>query len=487
MGVCWLLDSRARESAEALWTIGQIAPLLDAPWRMADESAAPRDREAAVFVGAPERAPAHAAAVVPFGDWPRWDPATLGVATFDRTPLPCPGGSCPPPAPREMPAIWLRALFFLLSREEELADVRRDRWECYSGFYSRLHELKLLDRALVNAHAARLRERLDAWCRANGRTLERVARWPGGAPFAATLSHDVDDVSLRSLAQAWRLLAQARSPGSYAFRGGLAAVARALRRGGAPDPYESFERWIAEESGRGFRSTFYFCPPAPARRHEYDALYTLEDTIAFEGRRVTIAALMRELHARGFEVALHGSYLSHVSAEQLASQKRQIESGLGAPVAGIRQHYLRFDRARTWDAQEQAGFTCDATLGYNETPGFRAGIAAPFHPWSAKRRGAHAILELPLTCMDGALFRSLRLDPEQASAAVLDHLAEAESAGGLASLLWHPNAAAEDLFPGWWRCYLVALAQLAARGAWVAPAREVERWWRERSQRLVGD
>ena len=46
----------------------------------------------------------------------------------------------------------------------------------------------------------------------------------------------------------------------------------------------------------------------------------------------------------------------------------------------------------------------------------------------------------------GALFRSLRLPLERAIAAVEEHLAEVESAGGLASLLWHPNAAAEERF-----------------------------------------
>lgn len=485
MSVCFVLDRTAFEHPEARWTIVQIAPLLDVPWRIAPEGASLGDDEVVAWVGDRARAPAEAAAVVPFEDWPRWDPPSLALATFDRAPLICADGACPPPASdRELPAPWLRSIFFLLSREEEMLDPRRDQWECFSGLYTRLHELGVLGQPLVHAHAAQLRGRLDAGVRARGRSLERVPRWKHGARFAAALSHDVDDVRLYSMSQAWRLLSLARSPRDYAFRGGLTALRRALVHPG-DDPYSAFDRWAAEEERRGVRSTFYVCPPRPSPRHEYDAMYTLEDRLSFGGSRVTVAEMLRRLHGRGFEIGLHGSYLSHRSGEELARQKRQIEEGLGAPVDGIRQHFLRFDRNVTWKAQEEAGFACDATLGYNETIGFRAGIAAPFHPWNFASRRAHRLLELPLTCMDGALFRSLRLKPEAAEHATLEHLDRVEAAGGVAGLLWHPNAAAEEHFPGWWGCFIAALDRLGQRGAWVAPARDIAAWWTERNRQLA--
>ena len=485
MSLCFVLDRAAFEQPEARWTIAQVAPLLDAPWRLAPEGAATGDDELVVWVGGRDRAPQAAAAIVPFADWPRWEPAALGLGTFDRAPLVCPGGACPPPElGRELPAAWLRSIFFLLSREEEVLDPRRDSWECFSGFYTRLHEMGVLGRPLVNLHAAQLRSRLDAGARAQGRTLERAPRWKNGARFAAAITHDVDDVRLYSGRQAWRLLRLARSPRDYAFRGGLTAMKRALlHRGG--DPYSAFDRWVAEEERRGFRSTFYVCPPRPSPRHEYDAMYTLDDRLSFGGARVTVAEMLRSLHGRGFEIGLHGSYLSHRRAAELARQKRQIEEGLGAPVDGIRQHFLRFDASVTWQAQEEAGFACDSTLGYNETPGFRAGIAAPFLPWNLSARRPHRLLELPLTCMDGALFRSLGLHPEAAVRATLEHLDQVEAAGGLAGLLWHPNVAAVEHFPGWWDCWVAALDRLGERGAWVAPSRDIAAWWTERSRQLA--
>jgi peptidoglycan/xylan/chitin deacetylase (PgdA/CDA1 family) len=269
-------------------------------------------------------------------------------------------------------------------------------------------------------------------------------------------------------------------------RKGLDTALRTLARAGrARDPYWNFERWAGEESRRGFRSCFYFCPPAPRTRHEYDAHYTMDDTLEFEGRRTTVRGMVRALAERGFEIGLHGAYLSHLDTEELAREKRQIEEALGQPVAGIRQHFLRFEAARTWPAQARAGFGYDTTLGYNEAIGFRAGIAAPFPAWDAERGAPLDMLELPLTAMDGALFRTMKLDAAAAAAKVREHLERVEAVGGLAVLLWHPNAAAEEHFPGWWPCYLAALDHIAARSAWVATPAEIAAWWRERNVRLA--
>ena len=83
--------------------------------------------------------------------------------------------------------------------------------------------------------------------------------------------------------------------------------------------------------------------------------------------------------------------------------------------------------------------------------------------------------------MDGALFRTLKLGSDQAAEAVTRHLDQVEAAGGLAVLLWHPNAAAEGLFPGWWTAYRHLLDELGRRSVWVATARTIADWWRDRT------
>jgi peptidoglycan/xylan/chitin deacetylase (PgdA/CDA1 family) len=195
--------------------------------------------------------------------------------------------------------------------------------------------------------------------------------------------------------------------------------------------------------------------------------------------------MMERMAARGWEVGLHGGYQSFRDADELAREKRSVEGAARASVAGGRQHFLRFDVRRTWAAQARAGIAYDATLGYNEAVGCRAGIAAPFRPWDPDARAAHDLIETPLTVMDGTLFRTLLLGADTAFERTREHLERVESAGGLAVLLWHPNAAAERLFPGWWRSYERTLEWLDGRGAWIAPAAPIASWWREREARAT--
>ena len=496
MKLVFVFDPHAWGEPRARWTIANIAPLLDAPWREArvergGGAAALRADEICVFVGHPKAAPAEAAVVIPVRDWPAWSAVWLERGEFDGAPLAAPGRIEPTLAERDLPAEWLPALWHAMSREEEREDPRRDQWDCYSGAFTRLGVIGLLETPWVNLSVEALRKRLEAACGPRGIKPDRIPRWKNGARFAVALSHDVDDIRLRSVRQSLRLMATSRAAGSYASRAGLSSLARALA-GGGRDPYSQFERWAGEESRRGFRSTFFvFARPRPA--HEYDALYTLSDRLRFEGKRPRAGTMFCAMAGEGFEIGLHGSYESWRDADALITQRTALARATGQEILSTRQHFLRLDVAETLEAQEQAGLVTDATLGYNEAIGFRAGIAAPFHPWDPNRDlglgpvrgGGRELLEVPLTLMDGALFRAMALSPEQAVARTIAQLEAVEAVGGMAGLLWHPNAAAESLFPGWWGCFVAALDHLAARGAWVTSVGEIAAWWRERALRLA--
>ena len=485
MRIAFHFDAAAWGNLPARRALETLAALLETPYRLCEPGVGGSAGEAHVHVGAAQTRPAHAAITILVEGWPAWLAATLERVVVAGEPLPCPPGTVASDADvTHFPPEWLRAAAFSLAREEESQDLRRDQWECYSGAFTRVGPIGLLERPFINHMAASLERRLEGYAAAQGQSLERVPRWKDGARFAVALTHDVDDVTLRSFRTAWRLLRQARSPNSYAFRGGMTAFVRALSRGsGASDPYWCFERWMSEEERRGFRSSFYICAPASSQRHEYDALYTFEDPLRYEGRRINVSELLREMHRRGHEVGLHGSYMSHSSPEELKRQRSQIEAALGGPVSGLRQHFLRFGIGSTWAAQAAAGFAYDTTLGYNEALGFRAGIAAPYQPWDAGSGELYGPLQLPLTAMDGTLFRTLKLDAVNAVEKVSRHLEAVEEVGGLAVLLWHPNAADERSFPGWWASYLGILDCLRGRGAWVTSAGEIARWWADRAAR----
>jgi hypothetical protein len=403
--------------------------------------------------------------VIAVGAWPAWPPESIRLASLDRVALPCPRGVCPPPAEaRELPEPWLRAVGWLLAREEETADPRRDPLGRYAAAYSRLHELRVLDRPLVHALAGLLRLRLEAWCAPRGLALERAPRWPGGARFAVVSSLEVTDLPLAPHRRRLRRLARTRSPGA------LLAPAPADPRADGP-----LDRWVATAAELGAGATFLFAPPALARPHAFDPLYEPDDPVTLEGRGIDVATLARALADRGFEIGLLAGFESHAEADALGRERVSLEALLSLPVAAVRAIRTRFDVARTWGAAAAAGFSTELGLGYEEAGGFRAGLAAPFHPWDATRGGAHELLAVPMTASAGS------------SGAGVAHLRAVEEAGGLASLGAALGAGAGGAAPDPFEAWRDALAHAAARGAWLTSAREVAAWWRERSRRLARD
>jgi hypothetical protein len=471
---------------EAVHAIETVASLFELPWSLHAPQDAPGPR---VYVGPQADAPPDASVRIPVEDWPVWPPRDVRAADDpDGIRLVLGAGAARPTDPATFASDWLRGLSHLLTREEEVAETRRDQWGCFAAPFSRTHQLQVLDVPIVNQQARRLELAVLAAAQADGVELDRIPRWRDAAPFAAVLSHDVDWIARHSAAQSLRLLARSRRPGDYASRAGVAGIVDGLIRGSRDsDPYWNFERWVDEESQRGFRSTYYVCPP-PTRAHLYDPTYRPGDLLRFRDASITVAQLFQTLAGEGFEVGLHGTYLSVGDGPELERQRRAIEAMTGTRAPGIRQHFLRFDvRDDSWQAQEQAGLGYDTTLGYNEDIGFRAGIAAPFRPWSHATRAAHRILEVPLTAMDGALFRTLELDGDRAARRIRGHLDAVAACGGLAVLLWHPNAADATAYPGWWKAYLSALDDLATRSAWVTTGQKIADWWETRTRRQRRD
>ena len=467
---------------EALHALEVVRSLLGTETRIETTAAPARSDELTIAVG-PAAATGHDAALhVPVEEWLAWTPAAVRLTDWDGLPLLVTGPDEPSRDPKRVPAGWLRAIAFLVCREEERAIDRRDQWDCFAAPFSRLHELDVLDRPIVNEWVARLEQLVRETTARRGGSLPVRPRWPNGARFAVALTHDVDWTRRFSWVDGLREIRRARGPRDYAFRHGVTTVLGALRHGRSDhDPYWSFDRWVEEETRRGFRSSFFVCPPDPVREHPYDPTYRFGDPVRFRERMTTLGAMFRQMADGGFEIGVHGSYRSFRDPEALSRQRDAVAQVVGREVTGIRQHFLRFDAATTWAAQDRGGYRHDTTLGYNEGVGFRAGVAAPFPAWDPARRRALAMLEVPTTVMDGVLFRTLGLDAEAAARRTVEHLRRVEACGGLAVLLWHPNATDEQAFPGWWRCYLTVLDDLAARGAWVTSAAGIADAWRARA------
>jgi peptidoglycan/xylan/chitin deacetylase (PgdA/CDA1 family) len=338
--------------------------------------------------------------------------------------------------------------------------------------------------SIDNFEAQHSPRRWDAsWYRpvADERLIERFPNWreqitwPDGKRFAACLSHDIDSVQLDSRYELVRTaLLLAQNANTLPKKLKHLASFTGLRRG--PRKFDLFTPWIEAEQNYGFRSTFFVFPTQVRKRHVIDNVYHWDDRTFYRDEVCSVREIIRDLHKRGWEIGLHGSYLSPLSDELLAEQKADVERALGAEIASSRQHNLHFDCKKTPALLEKVGLKVDSTLGSNRDIGFRAATSYPFRMWDWQSETWLRLVEIPLVLHDGALLRpdNLDLDPESAFAVcrrLIDRVAQTR---GVVTLLWHPEKAA---LPEWFTLYCRLLEYIHRQHGWGASARQIHDWW----------
>ena len=319
------------------------------------------------------------------------------------------------------------ARYLLAQREEMLHPERRDT----HGRLSR--ELSRTSKAVFEA------PRLEAWgvflrCALSAATpIVLVERHPEGAAWSVALTHDVDSLGERSLGRALRLLAAGvlRLSGER-----LRAGRRMLRLLGEPDRHRRLG--ACREADAPFAGSYFF---HPGRRGPHDPDYRLRR------RRAELA----ELAAAGQELGHHYGYATAGNVAALEDELAELRRLTGLERVGGRAHYLRLRGPEDLAAVARAGIAYDASLGFPDEPGYRLGTGGPYRPWDYAKSSPLEIMELPLTVMEGALFRPYgdlvpRLDDCWSR---LEPLLEAgRGAGACVSLLWHQRVFG-PAHPGW--------------------------------------
>jgi hypothetical protein len=334
----------------------------------------------------------------------------------------------------------LAEAFFHLARVEE----RKGAHDEHGRFRAAGSSLDPLDPPLE-----RLRRRLGV----------EPPRW-GGARFAVALTHDVDtpwkwtSIGLRgAAARAKADLLRGRS--RSALREVRSLAGWPIHKASGTDPFWSFDRILADERRSNASSTFFLMAD---HAHELDG----PGAESYERLRPRLVETLLDGAA---EVGLHGSYSAADDGTRLAAEKEQLEQ-LAGPVRGQRYHFLRLDPQRNFTHLEAAGFIYDSTLGFNDAPGFRGGLAHPFRPWDFERDAPRDIVEVPLAAMDVTLSaeRYLNLGARQAEERLLTLLDWAAEHGGGFAVLWHSEQYDSAIKPGWDRLYRRFMEDVRARG-----------------------
>jgi hypothetical protein len=318
--------------------------------------------------------------------------------------------------------------------------------------------------------------------------FEEVPPVPAGYNFIVCLTHDVDHFAIanhkcdhtmfgflyRASIGSIIELFQGRKSLRQLARNWLAILSLPLvYLRIVPDFWSKLQRYLELDQA----STFFIIPKkgeagmtsAGARLPRRAVRYDLSQ----------LQASVSEILAHRGEIGLHGIDAWRDAAEA-RKEREQIQVLTHAPEVGVRMHWLFFD-SESAGKLDEAGFSYDSTVGYNETVGYRAGTTQAFRPFGTRR-----LLELPLHIMDTALFyrAHLHLSPGQAMTRIDGMVNDMKQFGGVLMVNWHDRSIVPERL--WDDFYAKMVKKFESAGVWFCTAAEAAQWFRRRREVTFG-
>ncbi|MCJ7497275.1 MAG: polysaccharide deacetylase family protein [candidate division Zixibacteria bacterium] len=366
--------------------------------------------------------------------------------------------------------------FYFVSLQEEIQSGKRDKHNRFRAEYSFREKEGLIDYPLVNRYFKILFDLIQKRFLNRDLPLIRKSFWPGSAPLAVVLTHDVDIIEKwvgYAFFRGFQLLSKMRV-GSFFIL--IKKIIGCILKG--KNPALSFDSIIEKERESGFSSTFFFLCGKPSLKS------LLELDITYDLTRPKNGEILKKIISENREVGLHGSYHSFSDLNRMGKEKNILKDVSGRNVTGIRQHYLRFNFPQTLYLQESLNFSYDCSLGYPDASGFRSGLGFPFYLYDDSTEKVIKVLELNTTIMDQTYVKYKKHDLSQMKKEIIEILTKVEECGGMVNLLWHTNTVDEFAFFGFMNLYDEILKYLKQRKALVSSAEKIARYWQKR-ERLV--
>jgi peptidoglycan/xylan/chitin deacetylase (PgdA/CDA1 family) len=264
------------------------------------------------------------------------------------------------------------------------------------------------------------------------------------------LTHDVDRTKKAYQYVTYFLKALAK--------GKIGSALGHIRNPFIPEPYWQFYNIAKLEDSYGVRSTFYMLDESikfnPFKPQTFALALGRYDLM-----QPKIQDAVRYLDKNGWEIGVHGSYLSYKDKALLGKEKARLESIIGHKVIGTRQHYLNMDE-NTWKIQEELGFEYDSTWGFTTDIGIKEGKIKSFYPNNSKFK------VFPLTIMDICFMTIPEKERWERFFKLID---EIEKADAVLVINFHHRVFNEKEFPGFRAAYIRIIEECQKRNAKIAP------------------
>jgi hypothetical protein len=209
------------------------------------------------------------------------------------------------------------------------------------------------------------------------------------------------------------------------------------------DPYNTF-KWIMNINEKyGLQSIFYFF--GENTYCTIDGQYDIRDKLIID--------LIKQVSIRSHEIGYHGSYYSYLDQKRMQKEfmrlKRICKSlAIEQNKWKARQHYLRYNVAKTTRLQEKIGITYDSSLTFAANAGFRCGCCYEYPLFDFSNRCALIIRERPLIVMERSVLapKYMNLEFEEAYNFMIMCKRRCQIYKGDFTILWHNNLLVDNLY-----------------------------------------
>jgi hypothetical protein len=156
-----------------------------------------------------------------------------------------------------------------------------------------------------------------------------------------------------------------------------------------------------------------------------------------------------------YRTGVHPSYFSYLDGRLMKKEICQLSDMTRMPVLRSRQHYLRLEMPVSYRLLAENGIREDYTMGWAESPGFRAGTCTPFLFYDLMRESVTPLKIMPFQIMDGTLRDYMELDPGQAASVARNIVQKIKDVRGTLVTLWHNQSFSEKgRWKGWQNVYI---------------------------------
>ncbi len=150
------------------------------------------------------------------------------------------------------------------------------------------------------------------------------------------------------------------------------------------------------------------------------------------------------------EIGIHPSFKTSIIRKRTLMEKKRLERISGKKIIKSRQHFLKFRLPDTYNYLIDAGITEDYSMGFPDTPGFRAGTCKPFYFYDLKNEKSTTLKIFPVTVMDGAFIDYLQEPPDEALDCIYKLIEEVQNVNGTFISIWHNHTLSETkMYRGW--------------------------------------